>query len=131
MSTVDSGEVGRSGAWKGAGKVVVGFGVAMIALGVVAYFVTGRSSVTALIPSFVGVLVAGLGLLSLKVGRRAVISAGLLGVLAGMGPVMRVVPPATRGEFELNSAVVVQLSFVVLALGLIGYVLLALVKLKK
>ena len=48
------------------GKMMIGIAVALIVLGLGAYVGTGAVSVTALIPAFFGIALAGLGALGLK-----------------------------------------------------------------
>ena len=111
---------------KPAGRVVVGFGVLMIVLGVVAYFLTDRSSVTALIPSFFGVALVGCGAAAAAIGRVAMIVAIVLGVLGVAGPLGRVVPATMKDGFTFDTATVVQLIFAALSALLV----LILIKLK-
>ena len=63
------------------------FGVILIGLGVIGYFVTGRQSPTALIPAFAGVVFLVLGLVGQKPGARkhAMHAAAALGVLGFLG----------------------------------------------
>ena len=98
------------------GHVTFLFGLAMIALGVVAYMATNRESVTALIPAFVGLPVALCGFVARKgAGRAPIIVALVLSVVAALGPVMRVATAVSKGEFEWNAARSVQIAFVALA----------------
>lgn len=109
-------------------RTIVSFGVVMIALGLIAYFATGMASVTALIPSFFGIIIAGLGLLHAKLGKGAVIAAIVLSLLGAGGPAARVLPAAIRGELEINAATVVQIGFMVLALVLVVVLIAGLLK---
>jgi len=70
------------------------FAVLMILLGVGVYFLTGRESMTAMIPAFIG-------------------------VLGALGPLGRIIPAAARGEFEFNTAVGAQLVFIALAIAMV------------
>lgn len=103
-------------------KVVVGIGLSMIALGGAAYVLTGFASVTALIPAFVGLPVAGLGLWARNGGKAVLVVAGLLGLLAAGGPVARVGGRISSGEFVLDAATVVQILFVLMAVSLVGFI---------
>lgn len=100
-------------------KQTIGVGLAMILLGVVAYLVTGMASVTALIPSFFGVVIAALGVGASKAkegGRRGpLIGAMVVSVLGLLGPLGRVLPAAFRGELAFGAATVTQIVFAVLA----------------
>nr|ADI22386.1 hypothetical protein [uncultured Planctomycetales bacterium HF0500_02G17] len=100
---------------RGSGGLVIGFGVAMIVLGVAAYLLTGRSSVTAMIPSFFGVALVACGAAAGKVGRPAIVAAFILGLLGIGGPLGRVVPDAIKNGLALNAATIVQLLFAALS----------------
>jgi len=95
------------------------FGVIMIALGVIGYLITDRESVTALIPSVIGILIAACGAVAFKKARLtkpALLVAGILCVISVVGPAMRIIPSIFRGEFTLGAATIVQLIFVALAI---------------
>ncbi|MDQ4069454.1 MAG: hypothetical protein M3203_08300 [Actinomycetota bacterium] len=69
-------------------KATIGFGVALVVLGVVAYAGSGAESVTALIPSFFGIVLVALGVAGRREGWRAVSMhmaavVALLGLLGG------------------------------------------------
>lgn len=100
---------------KAADKLVIGVGVVMIVLGVAAYFLTGRSSVTAMIPSFFGVALVVCGAAAAKFGRPAIIAAFIIGLLGIGGPLGRVVPDAIKNGLTLNAATNVQLLFAALS----------------
>ena len=70
-------------------KISVGFGVALILLGLVGYGVTGAQSPTALIPAAVGLLLVGLGLVARnpKLRMHAMHGAALVGLLGFAGSV--------------------------------------------
>jgi len=95
------------------------FAVLMILLGVGAYFLTGRESMTAMIPAFIGVPVAVCGIAAAKARKPALIAAIVLGVLGALGPLGRIIPAAARGEFEFNTAVGVQIVFIALAIAMV------------
>lgn len=70
-------------------KITIGFGVALIALGIVGFVGTGSAHFTALIPSWIGILLVLLGAVANTPdsGRRAVymhvaVTLGLLSILA-------------------------------------------------
>jgi len=105
------------------GKLTILTGLAMIALGVAAYVLSGFVSVTALIPAFFGVPIAFCGVALLRPKR--VLFAGvaaLLFALIGLGGTLsRLVPAIIDGSLDLNLAAYVQIVFTVLALAyLIG-----------
>ena len=105
------------------GGLMIGFGVAMIVLGVAAYFLTGRSSVTAMIPSFFGVALVVCGAAAGRFGRAAMITAVVLGVLGVAGPLGRVVPAAMKDGLNLNAATSVQLMFAALSAAMVAMLL--------
>lgn len=67
--------------------VQIGFGAALIGLGTVGYFATGRSSVTALIPAFFGVIVTGLSAVGLASAGLATGINYAIGALSAVGMV--------------------------------------------
>lgn len=79
-------------------------GALLIILGLLGYFAGGMVSVTALIPSFVGLPLLLSSLLArknLKLGMHLAALFGLLGFLAPLG---RIIPTLAKGEFELGFA---------------------------
>jgi hypothetical protein len=70
-------------------KTTIGFGVALIALGLGGYFATGAQSPTALIPAAAGLLLVGFGLLARNPRMRmhAMHGAALVGVLGLAGSI--------------------------------------------
>ncbi len=103
------------------GKVCIGFGLAMIILGVLAYVLTGFASVTALIPAFFGLPIAFCGVAALKPARvkAAGIAAMALALLGLAGTGSRLVPKILNGSIVFNAATVVQIVFSLLAFGVI------------
>ncbi len=89
-------------------KVTVIAGLVLIALGLLGYFVFGGDDphITALIPAFVGVPIALLGLVAFSSGARkhAMHVAAVLAVLGFLAPLGRLIPKATSGELEANPA---------------------------
>lgn len=109
---------------QGSWKIVAGIGGAMVALGVAAYVLTSFASVTALIPSFIGIVVAGLGLAAKPPrggsgNRWFIVAAGGVGLLGIGGPAARLVPQITSGQFTLAPATISQLIFIALAAALV------------
>ena len=96
-------------------KLTIIFGVALIALGVGAYFAAPADarSVTAFIPAFVGVPILICGLLAMKPSLRkgamhVAVAIGGLGLIASFS---RIVTLLTRGEsIQFNLATGVQLA---------------------
>lgn len=107
-------------------KPTVLIAVLMVVLGLAAYFMTGMASVTAMIPTFIGVPILLCGLLASKARKPALIVALVLGVLAAAGPLGRIVPSMLGGELDVNAALVTQLLMIVLSLALIGVLIPAL-----
>ena len=67
-------------------KQTISFAAILIVTGVGGYFVTGRQSITALIPAFIGLPILITGLLSLKPSREKAFSiVALVLTLAGLG----------------------------------------------
>ena len=96
-------------------KTTIGIGCLLIALGVGSYFGTGRGSVTALIPAFVGLPLALLGVVALNDGLRkhAMHAAALIGLLGFIGAARGFAKlPAflTGGEVERPVAAYVQIA---------------------
>jgi peptidoglycan/LPS O-acetylase OafA/YrhL len=82
-------------------KITIVVGLILIGLGLYGYFGTGTTSITALIPAFVGTPILLLGALALKDSMRkhamhAAVMLGLLGFLGAVGNVARVL--AKGGE---------------------------------
>lgn len=90
------------------------FGLILIVLGLASYFLTGRVSITALIPAFFGAVFVILALVARNESARkhamhAAVALGLLGFLG----TLRVVPLVLRGELT-RPAVLAQLAMMVL-----------------
>lgn len=102
-------------------KIAIGYGIALILLGLVGYFATGRQSPTALIPAAFGLVALVLGLLARKESLRKHVmhGAALLGLLGAAGGA-RGLPGFFRwlsgGEVERPAAVISQTVMVVLSL---------------
>jgi len=94
-------------------KVTVGLGGVLILLGVGAYAISGGASVTALIPSFFGIVFLGLGLLALKQSlmKHAMHAASVLALLAlggTGGGVVKSIRMALGAEIQRPQAAIVQ-----------------------
>lgn len=90
------------------------FGLILIVLGLASYFLTGRVSITALIPAFFGAVFVILALVARNESARkhamhAAVALGLLGFLG----TLRVVPLVMRGELT-RPAVLAQLAMMIL-----------------
>ena len=94
------------------------FGLILIVLGVASYWLTGRTSITALIPAFFGAvllvcaIVAGASEAARKHAMHAAVAVGLIGALAALA---RGLPGAFRGDVT-RPAVMSQLAMGVLLL---------------
>jgi hypothetical protein len=90
-------------------NLTIGYGIALVALGLIGYFATGRASVTALIPSAIGILVCICGALACKENLRKHVMhvAVFLAVLAMGGGGHRVVKALT-GDGEIIPAAVIS-----------------------
>ena len=91
------------------------FGIVLILLGVVSYVLTGRTSVTALIPAIFGAVFVILALVARSDAARkhamhAAVALALLGLLATLG---RLVPAIAAGNLG-RPAVLAQLAMSVL-----------------
>ena len=96
-------------------KITIGIGCVLIALGVGSYFGTGRASVTALIPAFVGLPLALLGVVALNDGRRkhamhAAAAIGLLGFLGAARGFAKLPALLSGGEVEKPVAAYAQIT---------------------
>jgi len=102
-------------------KITIVYAVLLIALGLVGFFGFGRSSITALIPAFFGVLVLVAGLLAQdeKLRRHAMHAASALGLLGFLGTVTGLVKFFTLiggGEVARPAAVISQAVMAILSL---------------
>jgi uncharacterized membrane protein len=105
-------------------RLSIGLGVILIILGVSAYFGTSRSSVTALIPAFLGAAFVILGAVALKPGaRKHAMHVAVIVALAGIvGSLMRPAKALLSDTgLDFTTAVIMQL--VTAALCLIFLVL--------
>jgi hypothetical protein len=99
--------------------VTIAMGLLLTLLGIGAYFATGQQSVTALIPSFIGIPLALLGLLARDPGKRktamhiAVVLA-LLGFLGSARGFPAAIALASGEEVARPAAAVVQAVMAVL-----------------
>ncbi len=107
-------------------KPTISFAIAMILLGVAAYLGTGRSSITSLIPAFIGVLILIAGFAAAIARGPALVAALVLSLLGLAGPLARIIPSAMRGELALSTAFGIQLIFMAMAAILAIVLILAL-----
>ena len=97
------------------------FGLILIVLGVASYFLTGRTSVTALIPAIFGAVLVICALIARNESARrhamhAAVAVGLLGAIASL---VRAVPAVIAGNGG-RPAVISQLVMAVLLLIYVG-----------
>jgi hypothetical protein len=97
------------------------FGLILIVLGVASYLLTGRTSVTALIPAIFGAVLLVLALVARSESARkhamhAAVAIGLIGAIASLG---RAVPAVMRGD-ATRPAVITQIVMAVLLLIYVG-----------
>lgn len=99
-------------------RLSLNIGIAMIVLGLLSYVLSGAASTTALIPAFLGIVIAALGWVALtneKASRHAIHGVMLLALLAVLGS-LRVFGMLGGG---FNIAVVSQLLMLGLGLALL------------
>ena len=102
-------------------KITILYALLLIALGLVGFLGFGRSSLTALIPAFFGILVLVAGILARdeKLRRHAMHAASALGLLGFLGTVTGLIKVFTLiggGEVTRPAAVVSQAVMAVLSL---------------
>ncbi len=79
-------------------KVSIGFGVVLIALGVVGYLAGGASSITGLIPALFGVALVGLGAWGSRGNEKTPMHiAAVVGLIGFLAPLSRIVPGLAGG----------------------------------
>jgi hypothetical protein len=102
-------------------------GLALVVLGIVGFVGSGAQSLTALIPSVIGAILAGLGFAARHDGRRKLmihiaIVIALIGFLGSIGGLIQLVDLITGDEVKRPWAVAVQS---VMAVVLLGYLIVA------
>jgi hypothetical protein len=92
-------------------KLTIVFGVMLIVLGAAAYFATGQSSLTAMIPAAFGTVLLFVGALACRqrLRKHAMHAASIVGLLGLVGGLERPVRAAIAGEIHLTAAVIAQL----------------------
>ena len=98
-------------------------GNVLAVLGIVSYLGTGRTSMTALIPAFFGVVLVGLAWLGRnEAARRHAMHAAMVVALVGIaGTASRLVPGITAGTIDLaRPATLAQIATVVLLAWYLG-----------
>ena len=86
------------------------FGLLLIVLGIASYALTGRTSITALIPAFIGAVFVICALIARKEAARkhAMHAAVAIGLIGAIGSLARGVPAALAGD-ATRPAVMAQL----------------------
>jgi hypothetical protein len=108
-------------------KMTYWVGLALVVLGIVGFVGSGAQSVTALIPSVVGAILAGLGIAARQDSRRKLmihiaLVIALIGFLGSIGGLIQLPDLITGDEVERPWAVAVQS---VMAVVLLGYLIVA------
>ena len=94
-------------------NTTIGFGAALIALGLIGYFATGRTSPTALIPCGLGAVLIALGTIARnplhrKHAMHGAVMIGLLGFLGAGRGLTKIVPLLSGEPVERPNAVIAQ-----------------------
>jgi hypothetical protein len=104
-------------------RTTIGLGIILIVLGFVGFFTTGMQSVTALIPTFFGIVFLILGILARKESARKMLMhiamvIGLLGLIGSFPGLIKLFPLLIGAEVARPAAVIAQS---IMALVLIYY----------
>lgn len=103
-------------------KITIGLGIVLIVLGVIAWFATAMASVTALIPAFLGLVIAICGVIGIrrpKIGIHIALVVALLGVIGTFMNVLQL-GALFAGTAERPVAVIVStITFVLLIIYII------------
>lgn len=102
-------------------NAAIGFGIALIVLGVAGYVLTGMQSPTALIPAAIGLLLALLGAIGQNPERRKMAmhiaaAVGLIGFLGSVPGLFKLFPLMAGEPVERPNAVITQAVMAVLTL---------------
>jgi hypothetical protein len=102
-------------------QTTTGLGIVLILLGLIGFFVTGMQSVTALIPTFFGILFIILGLIagkesSRKMAMHIAMGIGLLGLIGSFPGLIKGVTFLSGGEIARPAAVIAQSIMAILLL---------------
>lgn len=104
-------------------QLTMAYGVILIIIGVAAYFATGQSSATALIPAFLGTPVLLCGVIARnerfkKHAMHGAVLIGLLGMMGTFGSPLKL-PGVFDGTAERPVAVIVQALTLFLSFGFV------------
>ena len=102
-------------------QTTIGLGIFLIVLGLIAFFVTGMQSVTALIPTFFGIFFLILGLLARKESSRKIamhiaMVIGLLGLIGTFPGLIKLFPLLTGADVPRPAAVITQTIMAILCI---------------
>lgn len=117
-------------------KTTIVFGIGIIILGLVAYFGTGRESVTALIPAFLGLPLALVGVLAAKDIKRVLmmhiaVVIGVVGILGTAGGLIKLAKMLAGQEITRPSAVIVQSIMAVMMIAFVSICVQSFIKARK
>lgn len=106
-------------------NVTIGLGAILVLLGIGSYLGTGTSSITALIPAFLGVILVVCGVLAQKenLKKHAMHFAVLIGLVGAVGSGMRGfknLPDLIAGTAKLPIATTMQVTTAVLCIIYVG-----------
>jgi hypothetical protein len=104
-------------------RSTIGLGILLIILGLIGFFATGMQSVTALIPTFFGIVFIISGFIARKESARKMMMhiamvIGLLGLIGSFPGLIKLFPLMTGTEVGRPAAVIAQS---IMALSLIYY----------
>ena len=106
-------------------QTTIGLGIFLIVLGLIGFFATGSQSVTALIPTFFGIVFLILGVVARKESARKMVMhiamvIALLGLIGTFSGLIKFFALITGGEVTRPAAVIAQ---TIMALLLIFYLM--------
>src|SRR5437899_264353 len=114
--------------------ITIGFGIALIILGIGGYFGTDRASMTALIPAFFGVALLLSGFVARRdhLRKHAMHAAVLVGLAGVIGALVRPAKTLFSSErFEFTTSVALQLTMAVLCAVFVGLCIRSFVQAKR
>jgi len=92
--------------------------ILLILIGIAGYVfggLEGKSSITALIPAFAGILILISSLIGLKYLKLGMHLAALLGLFSFLAPLGRLIPTLIKGEFVLGLPTYSQMAMVIVS----------------
>jgi hypothetical protein len=106
-------------------QTTIGLGIFLVVLGLLGFFITGMQSVTALIPTFFGIVFIILGLIARKESARKMsmhiaMVIGLLGLIGSFPGLIKIFSLLSGAEIARPAAVIAQS---IMALVLISYLI--------